>query len=330
MEVYMQRQTGRIPIVIDDFLSLRWRRKYYDTGEFELHIPNSSSYLFESTQETAYVWFKGSVERGLTENVMVSRDKIVVSGKFESGYMNKRIVPKFIAKGAAPLLMGQAFTQTMTGTSVQNRSTVSETADIQRRWSTLLELETGIARAYNIGFYLRGRTLYIYDGIDRTAKQCVNQPIVFSGDDLTQPTWTLNEGNYRDCAYVAGQGEGDERIYVVVGPIGSNELYVDARDLTQQEQTLAEYQAQLTQRGLEKLAEYQKSDSFEASVLSGVQYQYGTDYMLGDIVTVQMDEWRQTHDFRITEMEQIWEGGRYEIFPTFGDPMPEKLNLGGA
>ena len=34
MEVYILQQNEDTPIVVDDFISLRWRRKYYDIGEF--------------------------------------------------------------------------------------------------------------------------------------------------------------------------------------------------------------------------------------------------------------------------------------------------------
>ena len=64
-------------------------------------------------------------------------------------------------------------------------------------------------------------------------------------EDLNEPTWILDDSNYYDFAYVAGEGEGDQRIYVTVGS-GSDELYVDARNLTQGDQTLQEYQDQGT------------------------------------------------------------------------------------
>ena len=78
MEVYLQRQTGRKPIVIDEFTSLRWRRKYYDVGEFELHITNNASNLFETTTDIVYVWFKGSVERGVVETDVYKRQGLIL------------------------------------------------------------------------------------------------------------------------------------------------------------------------------------------------------------------------------------------------------------
>lgn len=50
------------------------------------------------------------------------------------------------------------------------------------------------------------------------------------------------------------KANGDERIFVSEGS-GSDQIYVDARDLAQEDQSLQEYQAQLAQRGIEALAE---------------------------------------------------------------------------
>lgn len=323
MEVYLQRQTGRKPIVIDEFTSLRWRRKYYDVGEFELHITNNASNLFETTTDIVYVWFKGSVERGVVETVTVTRDEIALTGRFESKNMIKTVVQKLIANKAAPLVMAQAFSG-----STDNQSSVTDSINVQWRWNTLYDIEKSIARAYNIGFYQLENTLYLYDGIDRSVNQSSNKQVVFLDDDLLEPTWTLDDTNYYSLAYVAGQGEGDERVFISVGS-GSDQIYVDARDLAQEDQSLQEYQAQLAQRGIEALAEKVKVDTFESAVSTGSQYKYQKDYNLGDIVTIQMSAWNKTQNFRITEVEEVWERGIYTVYPTFGDPLPEKLMIQG-
>lgn len=323
MVVYLQRQMARRPLIIDEFISLRWRRKYYDVGEFELHIANTPANLYEVTtaDDWVNVWYRGGVEMGVVENTVITRDEIALSGRFETKDFEKTVVQKLIANKAAPLVMAQAY-----GGTVDNQSAVTQAANVQWRWNTLLEVETALARAYNIGFYKADGVLHLYDGVDRSIQQSENKPVVFLEDDLNEPTWTLDNTNYYSMAYVAGEGEGDSRIFVTTGS-GSDQLYVDARDLVQEKQTLAEYQAQLVQRGTEALVERVKIDTFESSVSTGSQYQYGRDYALGDVVTVQMASWGKTQNFRITEVEEVWEKGMKVVYPTFGNPLPEKLTI---
>lgn len=324
MEVYLQRPTGRQPIVIDDFTSFRWRRKYYDIGDFELHIKNSKSNLFEATGEfEPVIWFKDSTERGIVENVQVTRNEIALSGRLESKVLTKRVAIHYAAYAKAsdiPTFVWDG--------SWQNDSNVDDVIDVQYRWNTYYEIIERIAKAYGFGFYIHKNTIYVYDGVDRTINQSNNARVVFTDDDLSEPTWTIDTSNHYDSAYVAGQGEGDDRIYVTVGT-GSNKLYVDARDLTMDEITRQQYNDQLTQRGIEALAERLIVDTFESSVSEGSQYQYGRDYGLGDIVTIQMASWGKTQDFRITEVEEVWERGMKTVYPTFGDPLPEKLIIQG-
>ena len=328
MEIYLRRPSGSSPIVIDQFTSFRWRRRYYDIGEFELHITNNETNLSEATAEPEpIVWFKNSVERGIVESVSVSRDEIALSGRMEAKIMCKTVIPKIIANATAPELMKQAFA--IIGGTVSN-ITSSDKIDLQRRWNALFDIEADIAKASNIGFYVYSNQLYLYSGKDKSIAQDKTEsrpdtnPVVFIDEDLDSPVWTLDTTNYYDFSYVAGEGEGDSRTYYTVGT-GNNQIYVDARDLTKGDQTTAEYKSQLEQRGIEKLAERVKTDCFEASISAGTQWKYKVDWNLGDVVTVQMSAWNQSKNVRITEVEEVWENGNHTIYPVFGDPLPEKI-----
>lgn len=74
--------------------------------------------------------------------------------------------------------------------------------------------------------------------------------------------------------------------------LARKELFVDARDLQigsdpENPITTEEYAELLTTRGLEKLAEAQLVQSFDATVRTlNPTYQYGADFFLGDTITV--------------------------------------------
>ena len=102
---------------------------------------------------------------------------------------------------------------------------------------------------------------------------------------------------------------------------------VDAKDVSSDGMTTAQYQAALVQRGIEKLAEYGITECLEATTLPFVNFAYKTDYDLGDIVTVEKQMWGIKMDKRITEIQEIYENGGFSIVPTFGDPLPETVDL---
>lgn len=103
---------------------------------------------------------------------------------------------------------------------------------------------------------------------------------------------------------------------------------MDARDVQKDDDmTAAEYKGILQQRGNEKLAEYGIIEAMEAQTKPFVNFKYREDYDLGDIVTVEKKMWGIKMDKRITEIQEIFENGGFDIVPTFGDPLPETVNL---
>ena len=70
-----------------------------------------------------------------------------------------------------------------------------------------------------------------------------------------------------------------------------------------------EYVEAMKQRGLEKLSEYVKSQSFEASirVFGDTQYTFGKDYFVGDKITMQDKRLGVQVDAIISEAEEDFE-----------------------
>lgn len=327
MEVYILQQNEDTPIVVDDFISLRWRRKYYDIGEFELHLVNNRKNLEYVTRELEpLVYFVGSVERGVVNYVQVNRDEIVLSGRMESGVMKKCVI------------------QGMTGSNIEDQLGLlwwkwdpinrdyyilceqgTESSLVEYFYETQEELIVKLAKSNNIGFYVIGNDMYIYRGVDRSVSQNTVAPVVFDNDDLDSPIWEISTENYYDLAIAVGRDTNDNPVEVRVGD-GDRQIFVDCQSTRQDEnQTASEYEAVLKQLGYMQLGKHKLTDSFEASVSPSARWTYGQDYTLGDIVTLQMREWGKSESFRVTEVEEVWENGIYSVYPTFGDPLPETL-----
>ena len=101
---------------------------------------------------------------------------------------------------------------------------------------------------------------------------------------------------------------------------------MDAKDLRQEELSLAKYKAALKTRGQEKLAENILSTSFECDTGADMNFRYRVNYDLGDVVTIKKKAWDITQDQRITEIREIYEYGGFRIEPTFGDSLPETID----
>lgn len=204
---------------------------------------------------------------------------------------------------------------------------------------------TTVAASADIGFNVLFRPkqkkliFEVTAGTDRTINQSVVDPVEFGTDleDLLSSSYYTNDQDLKSVALVHGEGEGSARKSVVSGDsngrgFGRRELYVDARDLQStsldengNEQTLtpAEYDAVLTTRGDDKLAECKTTETFEAQirVFGDVQYEFGVDYNKGDMVTVRDKQLNVVVSARITEVEEDFDD-EYALVLTFGYSYP--------
>lgn len=119
---------------------------------------------------------------------------------------------------------------------------------------------------------------------------------------------------------VFGEGEGEARKRTEVNTLAGwnrRELYVDARDLQQKEQSEAEYQEKLKNRGLEKIKETEKTETHEGLLNSNL-LQYNKDWHLGDTVTVTNRKLRIQTSQKIIEVEETYSKGIVRIKPKLG------------
>ena len=206
---------------------------------------------------------------------------------------------------------------------------------------------TGIGWNINIDIANKRFVFDVIEGADRTAEQRQRPPIVFSPEFKTLQTleYTESKLDQKTVAIVAGQGEGIDRKVIILNDdligLARKELYVDARDVedTVQQETTTEVPrpeheiiADLTNRGNEKLAEYEQTLFFSGQINTG-RFKYGEDWFLGDITTLQHKDWGVTLDARITEVKEIHEVGHSKqievVFdkdiPTFIDKLKRTI-----
>lgn len=172
----------------------------------------------------------------------------------------------------------------------------------------------------------------IVEGKSLIAGQSLNPPVIFSPqfDSLKSLQYTQSELNYKNVAIVAGQGEGVDRRVIEVGNflgINRHEIFIDARDVSEtddDDQPLPEQQIiqSLTDRALQQLHELMQEEYLEGQILTNSPFKYQKDYDLGDVTTIQNNDWGITMDARITEIKEVHETTGFSIEATFGNDRP--------
>ncbi|WP_336663585.1 siphovirus ReqiPepy6 Gp37-like family protein [Kurthia gibsonii] len=182
----------------------------------------------------------------------------------------------------------------------------------------------------------------VSEGQDLTAYQRVNNPVIFSPkfNSLKSLEFTESYLDFKNTALVAGQGEGTARKIVMINDINTgyerHELYVDARDIAdtntdnegnETPRPPAEVEKDLTDRGNEKLAELAAEIFISGQILTKSPFKYEEDWDIGDIVTLQHEDWGITLDTRITEVKESNEAGNaYEIEVVFDKDKPTLID----
>lgn len=332
---------------IDDYLSLIWTRRWHKPGEFTLYLDLNSLYadtlkednliiLNDNVGIIKYIQFAtGEEDEGMAESVLIR-------GLTLSSLVNRRITlppqgqSHDTIKGAAETIMKHYVKNNCVNpTDIKRRiPRLVVAADLSRgeeltyqsRLKALdLELEQlslisglgwDIRPDYESGYFV----FDVFEGRDLTQNQTSNNPVIFSidFDNIRGQSYISSSMDYKNQAYVGGQGEGVDRIIVEVGEFAEGlnryEVFVDARDV--------ENEALLPSRGKEKLLELTKIQSFESRIDHDSTFKYKKDWDLGDIVTIQNAKWGITLNSRVSEITEIYESDGFNLEVTFGNTIP--------
>lgn len=137
----------------------------------------------------------------------------------------------------------------------------------------------------------------LWKGTDRAKSQATNPPVVFSEeyDNLLAVTYTVDRTRYRNCGEVVGEYEGVARLLrfdykngVTSSGLNAYEIYVDGTGISEEDAGTPEnYNKMLRNYGREQLWEYTIEKTFEGQIEPQGTYILGTDYSLGDKVTLE-------------------------------------------
>ena len=360
MELYIFDRELNFKGIIEDYFSFRWIRRYSKCGGFELHC-NLSMENLELLKKGNIVWKKGDMEAGYIQYRNLQQDEtgkeiLVVRDKFLTGYLDKRIVwdRKNISSTPEMAIREVVNHNCINPLKTDRKLPLFElgelkdypgSLDMQVSYKNVLETVEGIAETSDLGIrnlfdYKNKRLVFdIYKGIDRTAGQSVNAPAIFSEEfeNILEQEYTDSDIEYRNTALSAGEGEAQERerVFIEAGQgLDRMEIYVDARDLQSTKTVnneevnipVVEYRKLLEDRGISKLSEHKKIETFDSKINLKSNLEYKKDFDLGDIVTCTSKKWGVTIDTKITEIEEIYEEQGLSINVVFGNNIPTLID----
>ncbi|MEG0612655.1 MAG: siphovirus ReqiPepy6 Gp37-like family protein [Clostridium sp.] len=353
MELYVFNANVELIHIIDEFTSLIWIRRYYKSGEFELHLPLVRDNI-QHLKKGNIIYKKGDDEAGYIETRKISIDEkgqetLQVKGKFLTNYLNDRINwGELSFNGFSEVFMRKLVSDNCINPIDINRKipllnlgalkNYSEAVACQNSYGNIGEELESIALTSKLGYRIKfnhmNKSLLfeVYKGINRSVNQQLISPCIFSRDfeNILNQDYVESSNNFKNTALVAGDGEGAVRTLIPINNdnIGLNrhELFIDAGNLRKEVNgkilSDAEYKNTLIQKGNEKLSEYKDIKTFDSKINTRGNNVYKVDYDLGDIVTISDSKWELRVDTRITEIEEIYEDGKNEINPVFGNNIP--------
>ena len=340
-ELYIYDRDLNFLGVIDTYSSLRWRRKYFESGEFEIHLQITEMNLSILTKD-AIVIRKESKEAGFIRNIESieekEKTKMVITGRFLSYLLYRRIIKSKInytgsILGGMRKLLNQM--RPFNILDIENTNIDSERIVFQCTYRNVYIYIKKLALASNVGFRIvpdlqKKRLIFQnFVGIDRTEEQKNNAFYSFSEEysNIAKANYLYDSSSLCNYVLIGGEGEGEQRFLTIIDntkglhDFDIVETFVDAKGEAREDRSDEEYKELLIERGKENIQDIIESINFDVYIDD-----YKKNWDLGDVVTVKKESWGIKANLRITEVEEVIEDNSITITPTFGDALPEVFN----
>lgn len=226
-------------------------------------------------------------------------------------------------------------------------SAIVKQIEAQYYGDNVYDVVTDLCKENNIGYKIvpgksNPYTFYLYSGIDRSYAQNKNPWVIFSSkfENLLSSNYRKSILEFKNATLVSGSGQDDSKIAVDVLSDASTgldryEVYTNASDLSNDTSIVDQipdltdevkeeiiklltekFKDQLSQKGSEELAKCQKLDEYDGEIDASIQYVYGEDFFLGDIVQIRT-VYGNNKAVRITEVAISHDSSGKTIVPTF-------------
>lgn len=366
MELYVLNKEFEVLGIIDNYECLVWERNYYKTGTFSMEIiPNFEQFNLlkkgnillknDNTKEAMYI-----DHRELKENDE-GVEALLISGYSLAKWLDRRItLYKELEKGNAETVIRNYINRHCINPSDSNRKInnlaqsnnkeLGNSIDYSSHYKNLLEEVENIATTSELGYKIdldlhnKKYTFDVYKGLDRTVNQGINSKAIFSTEfeNITNQNYISSDADFKNMVLVAGAGEDANRKTLSIGEdkagLERYELFVDARDISDKESKqqgdetieveipIEQYNKLLETRGLEKLSEHTKIETFDCTLNNVNSLKYKVDFDLGDKVSIINKKWGLTLHERITQIVETYDIEGLKIEANIGNNIPTLID----
>lgn len=295
----------RIAIIDERFVSCLWSEGYNTMENFTLELQETEEYR-KKVRPDCYVGRNDRKTLMVIKTVGIADNKIIASGKQATQVLNDVAFIGTINEGSKiDSSIEKAYNGSNKFKNVEVVSSgLSETYKHQISNKHFLNLCETMCQSEDVGF----RSVRNNGVINiEFYKPELKSNLVFSkkNGNLSIDSINISTSTFKNYAIVLGEGEGENRIRVVVDQTNGNErreLIVDAKDIQKEEnETNESYNSRLAARGAEKLLECQKVIDF---VFKPFSKDFGVKYDLGDILTVLLPEYGIKLQSRVVRFTQ--------------------------
>lgn len=320
--------------IVDSFISLRWRRKYFESGEFEIVLP-VDKYIMNFLDLDVIVMRNNYTEAGIIETIQFDDDgdneELTISGRFLSSLIERRIVKNRINFSGNSVEAMNTLVNTMTPLTSLWETVVStfnsRHIDFQCTYKNVYEYLCKLSRYSGVGFRVVANVdskvfmFETYQGVDRSADQTENTQYSFSDDfyNIENGSLVISSKSKVNYVLVGGQGEDSDRIMQEIKTDATGfdlyEIFDDQKNLSKDNISDNEYKLKLKTEGESKL----NNGTLKFEVTALALDDYKKSWNLGDIVNIKKDKWNIYTKYRIVEVEETIEDGKKTIYPTFGN-----------
>lgn len=314
-------------------INVQWNRQYYECGTFNIQIPAS-----QYSNDMMYIYTKAREELGQIDKVGYSIEKngfrsVQLSGYFIENELNDKVVyPQFSANGNIEdeaTRMVNAYKKdipliTVAKSQSRGNSTVFTSNDGElatELYTALQQHEMSFSVKYD--YVSNTKAFSIWQGLDRTQSQNINDPITFSTafKNLINPNVVIKK-NFKNYAIVKGSYDGaDVRVVADISNGGyQKQTFIDGSSVEVEEgMTLAQYKALLVQYGVNTLITDYVSINNILYDVDPMSYEYMKDYDLGDKCTVIIEDIGLVLEARIISIYEVFKDNTQAISLELGN-----------